>query len=263
MNFPASKHSHRPDFGDRACAIAWLIAGVWWSLGVCSTVWGASANLQVEIVPLFDGAPLVFDSPAHRTAAGQKISITRLDFLLSDFALRRADGTWIEQTNWFAFISAREGKTRFQVEAVPAGDYDHVRFLVGLKPEVNQKNAAEFPAGHPLNPNLNGLHWGWAGGYVFLALEGNWQQSSGQPSGYSYHLATDRQIMTVELPVALDISSNRELLLTLDVDRIFSRPNSIVLDGATASTHSRANDSLADQLHANVEHAFTVEGVVS
>ena len=37
-------------------------------------------------------------------------------------------------------------------------------------------------------------HWGWMGGYVFLALEGKWSQPDGKQSGYSYHLATDRQV---------------------------------------------------------------------
>ena len=73
----------------------------------------------------------------------------------------------------------------------------------GLKPEINHKNIAEYPPTHPLNPDVNGLHWGWMGGYVFLALEGNWLQPDGRQSGYSYHLATDRQLMMVELPVPL------------------------------------------------------------
>src|SRR5439155_7346947 len=129
--------------------------------------------------------------------------------------------------------------------AIPAARYDKLRFNIGLPPAINHKDPTAYPAGHPLNPQVNGLHWGWMGGYVFLALEGQWtgapplggrnardaetpkrsrgsEQDSpflppkgGVPiqSGYSYHLATDSQLMTVELSIVLDLSSNRQLQL--------------------------------------------------
>lgn len=64
-----------------------------WLLPLLVTTTGGAAELRVEFVPQFSGAPLVFDTLTNQTASGQTISITRLDFLLSDFSLRRADGT--------------------------------------------------------------------------------------------------------------------------------------------------------------------------
>jgi cytochrome c peroxidase len=219
-----------------------------------------AADLRVDFLPQFNGAPLVFDSLANQTAGGQKISVTRLDFLTSAIALHRADGTWIEQKNWFGYIGARDGKTNFTLETIPAGNYDRVRFQIGLEPEINHGDAAQWPAGHPLNPEVNGLYWGWSKEYVFLALEGGWQ-NGGKQSGFSYHLATDRELMTVELPVALDLNSGRELQIALDVGKIFSAPNKIGLSDASDTTHSRTNDTLAVQLRQNIEAAFAVEGV--
>ncbi|HZQ48432.1 MAG TPA: MbnP family protein, partial [Verrucomicrobiae bacterium] len=218
-------------------------------------------TLKLEIAPVFQKAPLRFDSLTNITVAGQTLSVTRLDFLLSNFGLRRQDGTWIEQTNWFAYFSAREGKKNSRLENIPAGSYDRVRFLVGLKPEINHSQAANYPASHPLNPDVNGLHWGWMGGYVFLALEGNWLQPDGRQSGFSYHLANDRQLMTIELPALLNMTGDRELRLTLDVDQIFGGTNPFVISASTGSTHSRTNDLVANTLHANIERAFAVAGV--
>ena len=221
---------------------------------------GGAATLRVEIAPRFGGLPLVFDSLAY-TAASQRLSVTRLDFLLSDISLRRADGTWIERTNWFACIKARDGKNSFALDNVPAGNYDRIRFHVGLLPAVNHADIAQWPANHPLNPDVNGLYWGWSREYVFLAFEGAWLQPDGKQSGFSYHLATDRELMTVELPAALDLTAPRELHLALDVDKIFAAPNAIKLDETTTTTHSRTNDPLADQLRENVEHSFAVETI--
>jgi len=239
-----------------------------------------AADLRMEFIPQFNGKPLVFDTLNNQTAAGQTVSVTRMAFLLSDVALCRADGTWIGQTNWFACISLRDGRANFTLANVPAGNYDRIRFQIGLDPEINHGDAAQWPAGHPLNPDVNGLYWGWSREYVFLVLEGNWRSAGGSPassttnltqasrprsdekiSGYSYHLATDRGLMTIELPAMLDLNSGCELQVGLDVGKIFSTPNQIRLSDVTDTTHSRTNDLLAAQLRQNIEAAFTIGGL--
>jgi cytochrome c peroxidase len=221
-----------------------------------------AADLRVEFIPQFNGEPLAFDALKNQTAAGQKISVSRLDFLASEIALHRADGIWIGQTNWFAYISARDGKTNFTLENIPAGNYDRVRFQIGLPPEINHADATQWPAGHALNPDVNRLYWGWSREYVFLALEGGWQ-NDGSESGFSFHLATDRELMTIELPVALDLNSSHEIQVALDVSKIFSTPNKIELSESINATHSRTNDLLAAQLRQNVEAAFAIVGQAS
>jgi cytochrome c peroxidase len=219
-----------------------------------------AADLRVDFLPQFNGTPLAFDALKYQTAGGQKISVSRLDFLASEIALRRADGIWIGQTNWFAHVSARDGKTNFSLENIPAGNYDRVRFQIGLSPQINHADATQWPAQHPLNPDVNHLYWGWSREYIFLALEGGWQ-NGGSESGFSFHLATDRELMTIELPVALDLNSSREIQVALDIAKNFSAPNKIELSETINATHSRTNDSLADRLRQNIEAAFTVENV--
>jgi cytochrome c peroxidase len=220
----------------------------------------SAADLRVEFIPQFNGEPLAFDALKNQTAAGQKISVTRLDFLLSEISLRRDDGAWIAQKNYFALINARDGRTNFLLENIPPGNYDAIHFQIGLPPEINHGDIAQWPAGHPLNPDVNHLYWGWSREYVFLALEGGWQ-SGGEQSGFSFHLATDSKLMTVELPVALEMNSSREIQVGLDIGKIFSAPNKIELSDSTDTTHSRTNDLLAVQLRQNVENAFAIESV--
>ncbi|MGP8021519.1 MAG: MbnP family protein [Limisphaerales bacterium] len=222
----------------------------------------AASDLRVDFIPQFNGAPLVFDVLTNRIASGQKISVTRLDFLLSDISLHRTDGAWLEQKNWFAFVSARDGKNSFTLENVPPGDYDRFRFHIGLEPKINHRRIAQWQPNHPLNPDINHLYWGWSKEYIFLALEGAWRNGPEQ-SGFSYHLATDRMLMTVELPAALDLHASREMQVALDAGKIFSGSHRIKLTDSTDTSHSRTNDSLAVQLRQNVENSFTVETVRS
>jgi hypothetical protein len=213
--------------------------------------------LRVAIVPRYNATALVFDKPAQNNAAAQEFSVTRLDFLLSDFALHRRGGAWLQTTNWQACINLGQNRATAMVAGLEPGTYDRIRFHVGLEPGLNHSDPALYPPGHPLNPNLNGLHWGWAGGYVFFALEGLWRDERGQWRGYSFHLGNDPQLMTVDLPVALKLDEDKALDLTLDLDGLFARKFS----GDNASTHSRKGDELAGSLCAAVERAFAVANV--
>jgi hypothetical protein len=155
----------------RSARAAWVL-GAW----LFSVTWSLAlgASLPIHFVPRFNNAPLSFDTLTNVTTSRQRISVTRLDFLLSSFSLRQTNGTWLALTNSFAFISAREGRTSFDLENVPAASCDRVKFYVGLPPETNHRDPARYPAAHSLNPLVNGLHWGWQGGYVFMAIEGQW-----------------------------------------------------------------------------------------
>ena len=210
----------------------------------------------MEIQPEFRSQPLVLDALTNVTSAGQVISVTRLDCLVSGVGLRRSDGSWWEATNFFAYLSAREGRLGFTVPATPAGPWDRLRFSLGLPPEVNHRSPNDYPPNHPLHPSVNGLHWGWQGGYVFLAREGNWRQPDGQTGGYSFHLATDRQLMRVEVPLPAPAGTLAKLRLVWDFQEVFSQPWPLHLSAENCSTHSRTNDFLADQLRENVVSAF-------
>jgi cytochrome c peroxidase len=112
-----------------------------------------------------------------------------------------------------------------------------------------------YPPNHPLNPSLNGLHWGWSGGFVFAALEGRWRSENGALGGYSYHLATDANLAMVELPVALDLSRDLTLKLAFDLSRVFG---DVRFSDENATTHSREGDPLAAKLREQLRAAFSI-----
>ena len=194
-----------------------------WAAVCLLAVEARGSALRIAIVPRYNATALVFGKPAQTNAAAQQFSVSRLDFLLSDFVLHRSGGEWLQTTNWQACIKLGENRSNVTVGGLEPGSYDRIRFHVGLTPELNHSDPALYPPGNPLNPNLNGLHWGWSGGYVFLALEGLWRDERGQWRGYSFHLGNDPQLMTVELPVAFELGEDKSLVLTLNLDGLLLR----------------------------------------
>ena len=141
---------------------------------LCNAARGAT--LQIQITPKVSGENLQPASFRYQTSAGETFSITRVSYLVSDFELQRNDGSWLGFSNSVAWLDFDQNRDSVRLEHVPPGEFRSVRFLVGLNTNLNHADAAKFPAGHPLNPNLNGLHWSWQGGYITLALEGLWRQ---------------------------------------------------------------------------------------
>jgi cytochrome c peroxidase len=181
--------------------------------------------------------------------------ISRFDFLLSEISLQRKTGEWLAGEDWFAFISAGEGRLTAETQGSPTGEFQAIRFRVGLEEKTDLGDPAQWPAGHPLHPDINHLHWSWQGGYVHLAVEG---KSGKQP--FSYHLARAETPMIVVMPVYFQGGGPVTLHVDVDTDEILSASKE---PDTPNSTHSRPGDTLAMAMKASVTRAFLVERVSS
>lgn len=240
----------------QAAGARMLLLGIVSLLGTCN--WAVGALLEIQITPRISGALIQPESLRYRTSAGETFSVTRVSGLLSGFALQRADGSWLEIANSVAWFDLEKARLSHCIASVPAGEYRAVRFFIGPDEKLNHADVAQFPAEHPLNPNLNNLHWSWQGGFIFLALEGMWRNAAGEFDGWAYHLARDTNRTAVTLAATITLASDTRLDLDLDLGALLNapRPLSFAKDGS--STHSRDNDPIAAALVANLPGAFAV-----
>jgi cytochrome c peroxidase len=237
----------------RRVALASILAGVL----LTSTASGAGLRVRWTA----GAEPLVPGQTQVTNAAGQLISFTRWDTILSGIAFHKPGGGWITQSNWVAVFEAGLGPATASLAGLPTETYDRVRFDIGLSPALNHRDAAQWPPEHPLNPARSGLHWGWAGSWVFAAIEGHWTDATHRAQGFSFHLATDAHRMTVEQSVAFTAGDGSDLEVTFDAARFLGGPASSVLGEDSATTHSREGDPLAARLAASLVEATRVEVV--
>ena len=220
----------------------------------------AQARLTIRISHLFNGKPLRMDNTSLRNQAGNTLSVSRLAYFISEVTLLKANGGTIALPNQAAYLNPAEGRETFSLPPVPAGRYTGISFHIGLPSKTNHADPYRYPAGHPLHPLVNRLHWGWQGGYVFLALEGRYAQTNGKWGGYSYHLAMDQNLMTVRLVHIFQVEQGSTLNLAFDVAKAFAAVNPILIQptNGSDSTHSAPGDKLAARLKANIQKAFQV-----
>ena len=222
-----------------------------------------ATNLETIIQPTFAGSPLILDSLRYENSAKETLSFTRISFLLSGFALEKESGGWTELPNQHAWCDAEKHRLQFILHDVPPASYRSIRFYFGPDEKTNHADIAKIPADDPLNPNLNGLHWNWQGGYIFLALEGYFRTGNDKPTGYSYHFARDPRRTAINLNAPLDLLHDATLTLDFDLASLLNSPRPISMNHDGVSTHSRESDPLADKLGANLRGSFRIRRFLS
>ncbi len=217
----------------------------------------SAARLTVKVEPRWGDRPLVMDGLSLATADQEEMSVSRLAMLLSHAELQKADGSWIGARDWVALLDAGKGKLSFELPEIPAERFTALRFDLGLDEATDRSDVTQRPAGHPLHPDVCGLHWGWRGGYVFLAIEGRYSRAAGEAGGYSYHLAGQACRGTIEVPVELDLRGDLVLTLAFDARSVFGASHRIDI-AAADSTHSGDAGGLAQRLADNAVRGFSV-----
>lgn len=106
------------------------------------------------------------------TVLGEEVEVDRLEYYLSSFVIVHDGGmeTPIEGSYVLADAFVDEAHPLGQVSGVE--NVEALKFNVGIDAENNHADPAQWPADHPLAPQVPSMHWGWAGGYRFIALEG-------------------------------------------------------------------------------------------
>ena len=199
------------------------------------------------------GEPLEFEKKQKVEGVGE-VGVTRLDYLVTEFALLTPEGRALRAEGQAAFLSVGKGRTTFTLPDVPMGKYAGVAFRLGVSEAKAALDPTTWPAGHPLNPAVNGLHWGWQGGYVHLALEGRLGEVS-----FSYHLARAENLMTIRVEQPFEIAGDSTLGLRFEVARVLSGVQ-VRAGQVGATTHSAPGDALAARLRGNVSQAWSFAG---
>lgn len=205
---------------------------------------GNSADAPLERQPVIDGG------------TNGKLTLMRLDFLLSGLALQKTDGTWVDAPkDWAAFLSVGKQRLTSTADGIDEGDYQAIRFRIGVSPETDGIDPSVYSPNHPLHPDVCGLHWGWLGGYIYMAAEGRSSRSLKGGSGFSFHLAREGNAPLIELPVRFRIDGPVTLRIGMDVESIF---NGIDFTRDGNASHSRDGDPIPAVMKANLVKAFRV-----
>jgi hypothetical protein len=222
------------------------------------------AKLSLKFNPVFGGQALTFGGMDFTKPDGEKMQFDQFKILLSDFQLIRPDNSKVKLGDGFVYADFKARVITTPHVNMPAGDYKGVSFVIGLDSATNHGDPAVWPAEHPLNPIHNGLHWGWAGGYIFSMLDGNYVPAAGGNSrAFSFHMATMRYIRRYTLDGNFTITKRKHTLnVQVDALEYFKNPHAISFVRDGGMSHSTGSEiGLMDRIFTNMEDFATLKNL--
>lgn len=169
-------------------------------------------------------APLAVEETIFPIWNNKKVKLSRAAFYLSDISLRQGDNTTVDLENQYLLVDAAKPNAEFDLGNWPVGSINGMNMYIGVSKLVNHNDPAAWPANHPLAPQNPSMHWGWAAGYRFMAIEGLVDNNGdGTPEAlFEYHNVGDQIYTALEVKGAATASNGvLHVHLVLDYAKLF------------------------------------------
>jgi len=124
---------------------------------------------------------------------GKAVSLSRADFYISEIELSQQNTPPTPLTDQYLLVSAKYPDAEFDLGTWPVDAVHGVNLYFGVPKAVNHGDPSAWPNDHPLAPKNPTMHWGWAAGYIFMAVNGKVDNDNdGIPEAYfEYHSLGD------------------------------------------------------------------------
>lgn len=127
---------------------------------------------------------------------------------------------------------------------------------IGIDSLTNHSDPTIYTVDHPLYLQP-GVHWGWAGGYRFIMIEGNFDANNDGDFNniFGMHIGFDQNfsVNTVAISNFTTVEGDNVINVDLDWKKLLENVN-LKTDSLT---HSSTNQALVDQITLNATAIFT------
>jgi|688.fasta_scaffold31936_6 hypothetical protein len=131
----------------------------------------AQKDVYLTIRHMLGTSPLAFNQAASNDL-GNNFSITRIDYYLSQFTIIHDGGMETTVPSGRYILAKGNANVVINLGNFNVTNVEGIKFHIGVEAPTNNADPAQWIAPHPLAPQSPSMHWGWASGYRFVALEG-------------------------------------------------------------------------------------------
>ncbi len=173
----------------------------------------AQTPVELHITHQLNGGAFSYGTTAKNNL-GNDFNVTRLEYYISKIQIKHDGGMTTDVPNHYILADAGTDVTdalgSFNITSV-----ESVSFYIGVDTPVNHADPSLQPSGHPLEPKTPSMHWGWASGYRFVAMEG--LCGSGMTQTYEVHALGDQHYIQTVVPVS-GVMKGGKLIIALHAD---------------------------------------------
>jgi hypothetical protein len=214
-----------------------------------------SSSLDIQINSLINQTDLIKDSMLYQNASGNKYSISRLQYYISEISLNQSNGYQFKSEDVF-YLDAFDPETKHLIiKGIKPGVYTSIDFHIGL----NSSNNVHGKISNTIQ-NIN-MFWPdeMGGGYHFLKFEGNYLNAENKQKGFALHLGTNEMLIKHgTLNHQFEFANNKvdSLNLQMNINKWFDGPSTynFLIDG----NYSMGIVSLMQKLQSNGKAVFEI-----
>lgn len=186
-----------------------------------SSVVAGQQNVVLEIQHMLKDTPFAFNK-ASENNMGHAFTLRRMDYYLSAIEVIHDGGKKISFPNLYVLVSLDENqeKTIINLGSHPLQNIEKINFFLGIDSLTNHSDPAIWQIGHPLGPRIPSMHWGWASGYRFIALEGKGGPANNQE--IQLHALGNQYYKQMSFDVTpFGENNEKRIILTADYTELF------------------------------------------
>jgi len=167
---------------------------------------------------------------------GENYTIKRLQYYVSQVVLVHDNGLLDTFKGKYLLIDPSKDTATITLGDLTFTNIEAIQFSIGVDNATNHKDPSLYSANDPLSPKSPSMHWGWASGYRFLAIEGKCGNSMNL--NYELHGLGDGNYFSIRIPVTA-ADDNGAKLITLNADysqvlKSISVKNGVIAHGEDA-----------------------------
>jgi len=145
---------------------------------------------------------------------GNSFTITRLQYYISEIKLTHDGGLVTNVPSTYILVDATT-TTNVALGSFNITNLEGISFGIGVEAPMNNSDPSLHAAAHPLAPKSPSMHWGWASGYRFVAIEGNTGTNFSQI--WQIHALGNRNYRTQSIVTSGNLQ-NGTIVAELDAD---------------------------------------------
>ena len=185
-----------------------------------SLVFGQSKEISIYLYHKYNGGDFNYDN-TYVVDGNTPIKFDRLEYYLHINSLINDNG---ETTNLSdKYLLVNPSQNHYNIGSYEISNVSTLLLNIGVAPEINHDDPSLWDASHPLAPQIPSMHWGWAAGYIFVALEGMIDKNQDEifETVIQYHPVDDSYYSEIIITDAVvETDTNIEFYLNVNYNKL-------------------------------------------
>lgn len=178
----------------------------------------AQTSVSLKINHLLNDEAFEYNKTAQNDL-NNSFNIARLEYYISGVKLLHDGGKIISASDVYLLVNG--STSEFTIGSYDITNLEAIGFSIGVNSPENNQDPSKWPSTHALAPKAPSMHWGWASGYRFVAIEG--KAGAALNTEYQVHALGNQNYFAQQISTNVTASNNKiEVVINADYAQLLS-----------------------------------------